>query len=110
MSAPSRETIVAAAIRIPVSDELRAKTWNGKPAYPDKLVITAPPPARHHHLLAPMHDYGARPVEFDDQGFITSTGRYVERVEALQIVLSSGQSMIDHPSRHNTWLFSEDLW
>lgn len=104
------ETIVAAAIRVPVSDELRALTFNGKPAYPYKLVITAPPPARHHHLLAPMHYYGARAVEFDDQGFITSTGRYVDRVEALQIALSSGQPMIDHSSRHGTWLFSEDLW
>lgn len=105
-----KETIVAAAIRVPVPAEYRSKKWKGKRVYPDKLTVTAPPPARHHTLLAPMAYHGIRPVVFEDQGFITSTGRYVEREEALRIAIASGQPMIDHPSRHHIWLFSEDLW
>lgn len=103
------EIIVSAAIRIPVGHEWLARTWEGQACYPDKLIISAPPPARHHTLLHPTHDkFGS--VPFEDQGFITSTGRYVEREEALRIAKASGQPMIDHPSRHDRWLFSEDLW
>lgn len=41
----------------------------------------------------------------DDQGFLTSTGRYVDRHEGAKIALASGQ--IDKATPH---LFSEDLW
>ena len=104
------ETIVAAAIRIPVDPKWHTTTWNGVRVYPDKLIVTSPPPARHHTLLHPMYVEGRRHPTFEDQGFITSTGRYVEREEALRIAIASGQKMIDHPSRHAKWLFSEDLW
>lgn len=106
---PSPETIVAAAIRIPVAEKWLGTTWNGERVYPDKLIVTSPPPARHHTLLHPMYD-AYRVTAFEDQGFITSTGRYVEREEALRIAIASGQPMIDHPSRHARDLFSEDLW
>jgi len=104
------EIIVAAAIRLPVAQEFRAKVWNGERSYPDHIVITSPPPARHHTLLHTTHALAVKPEAFEDQGFITSTGRYVERDEALKIAIESGQPMIDHPSRHHRWLFSEDLW
>lgn len=102
------ETIVAAALRIPVDAKYREQIYRGQPLYPDYLIITAPPPARHGTLMHPIWDKFK--IGVDDSGFITSTGRYVGREEALQIALSSGQPMIDHPSRHNTMLFSEDLW
>lgn len=103
------ETIVAAAIRLPVADDLRQIVWQGVRHYPDYLIISALPPARHPSLMNPLHDkHGIIPSA--DQGFVTSTGRYVEREEALQIAIGSGQPMIDHPSRHHRWLFSEDLW
>lgn len=106
------ETIVAAALRIPTPHSLRVQTWNGKPLYPDHLIITAPPPARHPSLLHPINDVldgnTTGPVQ---QGFLTSTGRYVDRKEALQIVLASGQPQIDHPAKNaGDKLFSEDLW
>lgn len=103
------ETIVAAAIRVPVKAKWRKQMWNDQRIYPDKLTITAPPPARHFTLMHPIHTMLGS-VKFEDQGFITSSGRYVEREEALRIALASGQPMIDHPSRHSRWLFSEDLW
>lgn len=100
------EVIVAAAIRVAVPEPFRTKEWNGNRLYPNHLTVTAPPPARHHTLL---HVVG-HGVAFEDQGFLTSTGRFVGREEGLQIAVASGQPMIDHPSRHSTWLFSEDLW
>ena len=104
------ETIVAAAVRVPVGPTWREQVWNGERIYPDKLIVSSPPPARHHTLLHPLHDVGLSDLEFEDQGFLTSTGRYVERDEALRIALASGQPMIDRPGRHHLWLFSEDLW
>lgn len=92
------ETIIAVAHLYDPRD------WSADPrAVP--LIVSAPPPARHHHLLA-ICRLGRRYSE----GFITSTGRFVDREEALKIALASGQPMIDHPSRGDDRLFSEDLW
>lgn len=106
---PAPETIVAAAIRVSVPAHLRAQSWNGRKLYPEYLTVTAPPPARHAQLLHPMAEGGV--VRPDDQGFITSSGRYVGRREALEIVIAAGQPQIDHPARNaGGKLFSEDLW
>lgn len=104
----SVEIIVSAALRIPVDTYFSGQMYNGRRLYPDYLIISAPPPARHGTLMHPI--WKNYPVPIEDQGFLTSTGRYVGREEALEIALSSGQPMIDHPSRHKTMLFSEDLW
>jgi len=89
------ETIVSAAhlYGLAGSDDPRAVP----------VIVSAPPPARHHNLFA----LAGTPAE---SGFLTSTGRFVGREEALKIAISSGQPMIEHPSRHATLLFSEDLW
>lgn len=91
------ETIVAAAhlYQLADSDDPRAVP----------VVVSAPPPARHHNLFALVG--GKRP---DESGFLTSAGRFVDRAEALKIAVAAGQPLIDHPSRHDTHLFSEDLW
>lgn len=93
----SQETIVAAAhlYKLEGSTDPRAV-----PA-----IVSAPPPARHHNLFALVP--GKRP---DESGFLTSTGRFVDRAEGLKIALASGQPMIDHPSRNARDLYSEDLW
>lgn len=95
----SEETIVAAAIRVP------SHRMAGAPPIPPQVIVTSPPPARHHTLLLAAQSVGPY-----DQGFLTSTGRFVGREEALLVAMASGQPMIDHPSRHALWLFSEDLW
>ncbi len=108
----SSETIVAAAIRIPVADEWRNEMWRGERMYPDYLTISAPPPARHPTLMHPFFGYHPKPIGPSEQGFLTSTGRYVDRREAKQIVIASNQPRVaDTP----TWdslpeLYSEDLW
>jgi len=78
---------------------------------------------RHHsiiRLLPECPDYNAKdeesPVNFrqptDDyeveQGFLTSTGRFVTREDALQIAIAAGQ--IDKGHYSDTMLFSEDLY
>ncbi|WCD56276.1 hypothetical protein [Caulobacter phage RLK] len=70
------------------------------------VIVSAPPPARHHNLFIAYDRLGPP----DEQGFLTSKGRFVGREEALRIAVTSGQPMIDHPSRHARLLFSEDLW
>lgn len=69
------------------------------------VTISASPPARHHNLFWLVD--GLTP---DESGFMTSTGRFVGREEALKIAVASSQPMIDHPARHARLLFSEDLW
>lgn len=106
-----RETIVAAAIRIPVPREFCEQEWVCRKLYPDFLTVSAPPPARHYSLLHPLPEDIVKTLGPDDQGFITSAGRFVGRREALEIVLTADQPQIDHPSKNaGGQLFSEDLW
>ena len=87
------ETVVCAAI-------LRT----GQPV-PD----TVPAPGRHHniiHMLA-SQGVGAGEMTPDTQGFVTSTGRFVDRVEACQIARSANQ-LIREPT--GDFLTSEDVW
>lgn len=103
-----KECIVAAAIRVKVPDEFYSQTWKGKRLYPQYLTISALPPARHAQLLHPTDGQNVGP---DDQGFLTSRGRYVGRAEALRIANDCGQKQIDHPAKNaGGHLFSEDLW
>lgn len=91
-------TIVAAAIKC-----LDAE-WGD-------FIISAPPPARHGNLLFGYYNLkGEAHKNAKLQGFLTSTGEFVDREEAMRIVLAAGQPLIDHPSRVDGILFSEDLW
>lgn len=89
------ETIVSAAHLYRLADDPDPR------AVP--VIVSAPPPARHHNLFALAG-------HCDESGFLTSTGRFVDREEAMRIAVAAGQPLIDHPSRHATRLFSEDLW
>lgn len=104
------ETIVAAAIRVRVSDDFRKIEWKGKPFYPEFLTISAPPPMRHGQMMHPFAEIAGHRTAPDDQGFLTSTGRFVSREHALKIAVAAGQPLIDHPSRCPHRLYSEDLW
>lgn len=105
------ETIVAAAITVPVPAHLRDQSWNGRKTYPEFLTVTAPPPARHGSLMHPIYELLGHDLGPAHQGFVTSKGRYVDRREALEIVIAAGQPQIDHPSRNaGGQLYSEDLW
>lgn len=76
----SEETVAAAAIRV------------------DGVVWTLPRPAYHVHVLRAYIDVHGRQVRDEEQGFMTSTGRFVSREEAAQLAGRNGR------------LLSEDLW
>ena len=77
-------------------------------------VYTLPRPNRHPQLFE--HYDELRTVSAggllltragQKQGFVTSTGRFVDRREAGKIALAAGQvKRLDHPPE----LFTEDLW
>lgn len=90
-----KERIVAAAIQI------------------EGITISLPQPARHAQVL-----FCAMDICRDDtahfaacQGFLTSEGRFVNRVQAKHIAHIAGQEQLrPERERHETQLFSEDLW
>jgi hypothetical protein len=73
----------------------------------DGTVYSVPPPGRHHNVIASMG--GKYRIDDDPkQGFVTSTGRFVERYEGKQIARREGQ-LLDRASP-SPQLFSEDVW
>jgi hypothetical protein len=77
----------------------------------DGQVWSVPRPGRHHDVIAlmaerPGHD--PRDCSPERQGFTTSTGRFVGRVEGMQIAKAAGQ-VINKPHAPMR-LFSEDLF
>lgn len=87
------ELIVAAAVRTPHG------------------IITRERPARHGDL------WGALPRGLTSDhpdathGFLTSHGRFVDRLEAGNLVLETGQgSPRGKPALYDNYLFSEDMW
>lgn len=84
---PVGEHIVRAAIQ-----------WQGG-------VWSVPRPGRHGDVFSTM---GKLNQQFTTQGFLTSTGRFVNRFEAYDIARSVGQ--IIRKTGPSDELFSEDLW
>lgn len=74
------------------------------------VTISLPRPARHAQVL-----WCAMDMDLDHfaacQGFLTSEGRFVNRIQAKHIAHIAGQEQMRPDSeRHATQLFSEDLW
>lgn len=94
-AAASRERIIAAAVQV------------------EGVTLSLPIPARHGEVISSadaMHlpEYA---IHGAVQGFLTSTGRFVNRVQAKQIAHMAGQpQMRPEHERHQRDLFSEDLW
>lgn len=71
---------------------------------PDGRVWTG---KRHHHCIATIiQATGVKPVT-GQQGFVTTSGRFVSREEARDIAIAAGQVTT---TLHRTQLFSEDLY
>ena len=85
------ERIVAAAIQ-----------WEG-------VTFSLPKPARHgqvlHSLEPILPDYA---ITHCCQGFLTSEGRFVNRVQARQLAHMAGQEPGETGGQRD--LYSEDLW
>lgn len=90
-----QETIVAAAIQV------------------EGVTISLPKPARHGQVIhaAEAMQLPRHMITPACQGFITSEGRFVNRVMAKQIAHRAGQRQLrSEAERHDRDLFSEDLW
>lgn len=70
-----------------------------------------PKPNRHHNLLDIMfaEQKGETQVYADEEGFTTSTGRYVNREEALIIAEKANQIISERHVRGDE-LYSESVW
>lgn len=89
------ERIVAAAIQV------------------EGVTISLPIPARHGQVIAAANAMHLPDHALDRacQGFLTSEGRFVNRVQAMQIAHIAGQEQLrPYRDRHQRDLFSEDLW
>ena len=89
MDAPETERIVAVAIN------------------QDGTVYSLPPPNRHPHLINQVIWPIIKRMVNGEQGFLTNTGRFVDRVEGAKIAVDSGQIPF---LRWPPLLYSEDLW
>lgn len=69
------------------------------------VIVSAPPPARHHNLFIAWERLGSP----DASGFLTSKGRFVNRREAWTIAMAACQPTIPREGQGGL-LFSEDLW
>lgn len=102
-----KEKIVGVAILMP----FRTKDLHD----PRPTFAAAPKPARHHHVLHQLTLLKLRePPETrldQGQGFVTSTGRYVDREEAWWIAQRADQLLPCAPTDGNGGtLYSEDVW
>jgi hypothetical protein len=104
--------IVAAAIRFP------AKPDPYKPEIKD-LIMFVPRPGRHHNVAHSLHYSFEEPHERthrsysgEVQGFLTDTGEFLGRREALIHARECGQPMLRQMGvgYQGDELFSEDLW
>jgi hypothetical protein len=77
----------------------------------DSKLFSLPRPARHNHIIDHIIDtnpavkrvgYGYK------QGFITSTGRFVDRAEGYVLARLAGQIVKKHGAANV--LYSEDMW
>lgn len=65
-------------------------------------IISLPSPARHHTIIKHMvEDLGLNPPINGIQGFLTNTGRFVNRTTAYKIAFPNDEPKL---------LYSEDLW
>ena len=75
------------------------------------ITISLPRPSRHGQVLHCAEQFLKNRVHETCQGFITSEGRFVNRVQAKQLAHMAGQEqMRPERERHGRDLFSEDLW
>lgn len=81
------------------------------------ITLSLQPPARHHTILQTMDilvGISQDELHSSYQGFLTSEGRYVNRVEAFYIAFKAGQ--LTDPDKaaqkaiKGPELYSEDLW
>jgi hypothetical protein len=74
----------------------------------DFLIVSLPRPTRHHDVIRELDAVRDGAAHGAEQGFITSTGRFVDRKQALAIATAAGQITTKHGNPDE--LYSEDVW
>lgn len=69
-------------------------------------TYSLPSPYRHTDVILDMQSQGI--YKSSEQGFLTSTGRFVDRSAAKLIARCAGQ--IKQPEPEGDKLYSEDIW
>lgn len=73
-------------------------------------LYSLPKPNRHPDVIRMIFEQTGSGISGPDvQGFLTGSGTFVNRVEALEIALRENQ-VLDPSSIRANRLFSEDLW
>lgn len=73
------------------------------------LTVSLPRPAGHGEVMAQASLYREWRADGSEvQGFVTSEGRFVTRVEAMKIAHRAGQTFVT--KQLGPELFSENLW
>lgn len=74
--------------------------------HPDGSIFSVERPGRHAHVIYCMSRLDKNITQL--QGFVTSHGRFVNRVDGLKVAQAANQLLTKtHPKSQ---LFSEDLW
>lgn len=73
-------------------------------------IYSLPAPARHHNVMTLMlnDNMPSEAMALQNQGFVTSTGRFVDRYEGCRIARAAGQ-LWRRPTPDDM-LTSEDVW
>jgi hypothetical protein len=74
----------------------------------DGVIYSAPAPGRHHHVMMQMLGQGVYVDHTHIQGFVTDTGVFLNRKDALAVASGAGQLI--RKTAPDYELFSEDLW
>lgn len=78
----------------------------------DGIVYSLPAPNRHHNVIHYVIDVTDGDVRPYVQGFITSSGEFLDRKQAMQLAMANGQ-LNRRPGEQfyqGPELYSEDLW
>lgn len=77
-------------------------------------LYSLPEPNRHHNVLRLIYACTGYPVWDTDEGFLDKDGDFIDRKEAMEIVIDSKQPLREYKHKGfcspNIGLFSEDLW
>ena len=76
-------------------------------------IFSLPAPARHHTILNSLSvvlGIESAQVHQANQGFLTSSGRFVNRTEAYYIAHRQNQILPSQSAKVIPELFSEDIW
>lgn len=82
------------------------------------VVCFIPRPARHHHVLHSLsksfNGRTDRGYTEEVQGFVTDSGQFLNRTDAMQHAIRCNQTLVGRISNPNSYngpeLYSEDLW